>query len=152
MLEICQTFFFFFISWVTKFTQSYKAISHKTSRKAHLFQYSLSKSLCLKAEVSLIKVLECMRGAKKNDLLVPEKWFLFRHFFLLVFRLKLLVREIIKHPQIRSEVYSKSEKFKVLKSQIKIRDAGFYRTVEQQQKMYADKFSSQPMPHRDKMK
>lgn len=71
----------FFFPLGDKVTQTYKAISHKTSCKANLFQYSLSKSLCLKAEVSLIKVLECMRGAKKNDLLVPEKLFLFRHSF-----------------------------------------------------------------------
>ena len=69
-------------------------ISHKVRCKAILFQYSLSKTLCLKAEVCLSKVLACMR---KNDLQVIESASFLknfsRHCFLLVFRLKSLVRE-----------------------------------------------------------
>lgn len=83
-----------------------------------VFQYSLTRSL-FEAKILFnqsSRMHESERETMNNDLQVIEMWFLFRSYFIVVVRLRLLVPEQIKQPYIIGDVYPKSEKFKVLKS------------------------------------
>lgn len=85
-------------------------------KNVHHFQYSLTKSLGFKTKFSLIKVLECTRGRQRKVICkVLKCGFYSKVLFLLLLRLKFLVRERINHPQILVDIYPQSEKFKVLK-------------------------------------
>ena len=61
--------------------------------KAHLLQYSLTKSLSLETKFSLIKVLECTRGRQRKVICKGLKsGFYSKVLFLVVLRLKFLVK------------------------------------------------------------